>query len=181
MIQIHDAKADLALSISLIHHVFTHSKYWLHYVCGLVFTWPICDCSIENPIRARMGFLQCPAYHKEPCYSVQCLLVVVSIKWYFRTNCFRWGGYSQSLGIKYQNWILFIFSAQGLCRSWGGRPGLPNPNSPTGLCGPKSKRWILTCSSAKHSVPRRRSVGINYGYCSYSTVARRRLVGSFLR
>ena len=30
------------------------------------------------------------------------------------------------------------FTAQELCESWGGRPGLPVPNSPYGLCGHKA-------------------------------------------
>ena len=37
------------------------------------------------------------------------------------------------------------FSAQELCESGGGRPGLPVPNSPHGLCGRKQhlkKRWF---------------------------------------
>ena len=29
-------------------------------------------------------------------------------------------------------------TAEEMCKSWGGRPGLPVPNSPHGLCGRES-------------------------------------------
>ena len=34
-----------------------------------------------------------------------------------------------------QHWPKTSFRAQELCESRGGRPGLPVPNSPYGLCG----------------------------------------------
>ena len=47
-----------------------------------------------------------------------------------------------SVDIKHHVSLLTIrlagFSAQELCESRGGRPGLPVPNSPYGLCGRKA-------------------------------------------
>ena len=35
--------------------------------------------------------------------------------------------------------------AQELCESRGGRPGLPVPNSPYGLCGRTQQHWKKNC------------------------------------
>ena len=58
-----------------------------------------------------------------------------------RPVCRLWGStrsYTNLIKVEPEKCTLVVIRAQERCESRGGRPGLPVPNSPYGLCGRKA-------------------------------------------